>query len=91
MKKNLIKIFLILIVIFLIIALVLINKNKEEKENNTDTVLEISTETEDEEYTLRDSETNSVITTVQDEGLLQQYIDNPDYNPYPSGQSPEIE
>ena len=52
-------------------------------------ILEISTE--DEEYTLRDSETNSVITTVQDEGLLQQYIDNPDYNPYPSGQSPEIE
>ena len=89
MKKNLIKVFLILIVIFLIISLVLINKNKEEKENNTNTVLEISTE--DEEYTLRDSETNSVITTVQDEGLLQQYIDNPEYNPYPSGQSPEIE
>ena len=89
MKKNLIKIFLILIVIFLIISLVLINKNKEEKENNTNTVLEISTEYE--KYTLRDSETNSVITTVQDEGLLQQYIDNPDYNPYPSGQSPEIE
>lgn len=89
MKKNLIKIFSILIVIFLIIFLVLINKNKEEKENNTNTVVEISNKNE--EYILRDSETNSVITTVQDEGLLQQYIDNPDYNPYPSGQSPEIE
>ena len=86
MKKNIIGIILVVLVIFILI-LIFINKKNIELKNTEDINLEISNEKE--EYILKDSQTNSVITTVKDKGLLQQYIDDPNYNPYPAGQITE--
>ena len=86
MKKNIIGIILAILVILIIIIIFINNKNTDIKIAE-DKVIEVSNENE--EYILKDSQTNSVITTVKDKGLLQQYIDDPNYNPYPAGQITE--
>ena len=77
------KIYITILVIVIIIFCIIFISNKKSKKENTETLINTNYNTETGNYYIINSLTNEVITEVNDEGQIQKYIDNPDYNPNP--------
>ena len=79
--KNVI--VLITIVLILIISVLVIVKNKKTNNQSINTISEVQYDNENGVYYIRNEVTGEIIANSIDEGGLQMYIDNPDYNPNP--------
>ena len=76
-------IILIVIVLILIISVLLISKNKKTNNQSINTISEVQYDNTNDIYYIKNAITGEIIANSTDEGGLQMYIDNPDYNPNP--------
>lgn len=77
------KIYIIIFVLLIIILSIILINNKKNTNKNNETLINTNYNFETGNYYIINSVTNEVITEVKDEGEIQKYIDNPDYNPNP--------
>ena len=76
-------IILIVIALILIISVLTIVRNKTQNNQPANTISEIQYDDENGVYYIKNEITGEIIANSIDEGGLQMYIDNPDYNPNP--------
>ena len=76
-------IILIVIALILIISVLTIVRNKTQNNQPANTISEIQYDDENGVYYIKNEITGEIIANSTDEGGLQMYIDNPDYNPNP--------
>lgn len=76
-------IILIAIILILIIAVLVIVKNKKQNNQSINPVSEVQYDNTNDIYYIRNEVTGEIIANSTDEGGLQIYIDNPNYNPNP--------
>lgn len=77
------KIYIIVLVAIIVILGIILISNKKVSSENVNTLINSNYDFETGNYYIINSVTNEVITEVRDEGEIQKYIDNPDYNPNP--------
>lgn len=82
MKDKKVKI-LIAMALILIISVLLISKNKKTNNQSINTISEVQYDNTNDIYYIKNEVTGEIIANSTDEGGLQMYIDNPDYNPNP--------
>ena len=70
-------------VLILIISVLLISKNKKTNNQSINTISEVQYDNTNDIYYIKNEITGEIIANSIDEGGLQMYIDNPDYNPNP--------
>lgn len=76
-------IILIVMALILIISVLLISKNKKTNNQSINTISEVQYDNTNDIYYIKNEVTGEIIANSTDEGGLQMYIDNPDYNPNP--------
>ena len=76
-------IILIVIALMLIISVLVIVRNKKQNNQPTNAISEVQYDNENGVYYIKNEITGEIIANSIDEGGLQMYIDNPDYNPNP--------
>ena len=76
-------IILIVIAFILIISVLIIVRNKKQNNQPTNAISEVQYDNENGVYYIKNEITGEIIANSIDEGGLQMYIDNPDYNPNP--------
>lgn len=76
-------IILITMTLILIISVLLISKNKKTNNQSINTISEVQYDNTNDIYYIKNEVTGEIIANSTDEGGLQMYIDNPDYNPNP--------
>ena len=76
-------IILIVIALILIISVLTIVRNKIQNNQPANIISEIQYDDENGVYYIKNEITGEIIANSIDEGGLQMYIDNPDYNPNP--------
>lgn len=76
-------IILITMTLILIISVLLISKNKKTNNQSINTISEVQYDNTNDIYYIKNEVTGEIIANSIDEGGLQMYIDNPDYNPNP--------
>ncbi len=76
-------IILIAMALILIISVLLISKNKKTNNQLINTISEVQYDNTNDIYYIKNEVTGEIIANSTDEGGLQMYIDNPDYNPNP--------
>ena len=76
-------IILIVIALILIISVLTIVRNKTQNNQPANTISEIQYDDENGVYYIKNEITGEIIANSIDEGGLQMYIDNPDYNSNP--------
>lgn len=69
--------------LILIISVLLISKNKKTNNQLINTISEVQYDNTNDIYYIKNEVTGEIIANSTDEGGLQMYIDNPDYNPNP--------
>ena len=84
-------IILIVIALILIISVLTIVRNKTQNNQPANTISEIQYDDENGVYYIKNEITGEIIANSTDEGGLQMYIDNPDYNPNPLQSYSDIE
>lgn len=82
MKDKKVKI-LIAMALILIISVLLISKNKKTNNQSINKISEVQYDNTNDIYYIKNEVTGEIIANSTDEGGLQMYIDNPDYNPNP--------
>lgn len=65
------------------ISVLVIVKNKKQNKQPTNAISEVQYDNENGVYYIRNEVIGEIIANSIDEGGLQMYIDNPDYNPNP--------
>ena len=76
-------IILITMTLILIISVLLISKNKKTNNQSINTISEVQYDNTNDIYYIKNEVTGEIIANSTDEGGLQMYIDNPDYDPNP--------
>lgn len=76
-------IILITMTLILIISVLLISKNKKTNNQSINTISEVQYDNTNDIYYIKNEVTGEIMANSTDEGGLQMYIDNPDYNPNP--------
>ena len=76
-------IILIAMALILIISVLLISKNKKTNNQSINKISEVQYDNTNDIYYIKNEVTGEIIANSTDEGGLQMYIDNPDYNPNP--------
>ena len=76
-------IILIVIALILTISVLVIVKNRKQNNKPTNAISEVQYDNENGVYYIKNEITGEIIANSIDEGGLQMYIDNPDYNPNP--------
>ena len=84
-------IILITMTLILIISVLLISKNKKTNNQSINTISEVQYDNTNDIYYIKNEVTGEIIANSTDEGGLQMYIDNPDYNPNPLQSYSDIE
>lgn len=90
MKDKKVKI-LIAMALILIISVLLISKNKKTNNQSINKISEVQYDNTNDIYYIKNEVTGEIIANSTDEGGLQMYIDNPDYNPNPLQSYSDIE